>query len=94
MGRFIIRWAYARWLWRTTRELGIHLIEGIIWPQLQRLAGTEKEEVLKELAFNRAVVREYLQEYGEALELFEAYVSAYGADERAQHEIDFLETRV
>ena len=56
--------------------------------------GDGEEEVLKELAFNRAVVREYLQEYGEALELFEAYVSAYGADERAQHEIDFLETRV
>ena len=50
--------------------------------------------LLKELSFNRAAVREYLGYYDEALRLFEDYVSAYGADERAQHEIDFLETRV
>ena len=50
--------------------------------------------LLKELSFNRAAVREYLGHYDEALRLFEDYVSAYGADERAQHEIDFLETRV
>ena len=52
------------------------------------------ESLVKELAFNRAAVREYMGQYDEALSLFEAYVSAYGEDERAQHEIDFLKTRV
>jgi tetratricopeptide (TPR) repeat protein len=48
---------------------------------------------LKELAYNRAVVWEYLQQYKKALEQFEEYVSVFGEDEKAQHEIDFLRTR-
>lgn len=62
-------------------------------------ARTLKEEengdygLLKELTYNRAVSYEYLHQYNKALELFEEYISAFGADEKVQHEIDFLRSR-
>ncbi len=62
--------------------------------EMPKGAAASGESLLKELSFNRAAVREYLGQYDEALSLFQAYVSAYGEDERAQYEIDFLETRV
>lgn len=49
--------------------------------------------LLKELSFNRAVCSEYMQQYQEALELFESYVQEFGTDQRAEHEIQFLESR-
>lgn len=49
--------------------------------------------LLKELAYNRAVSYEYLHQYEKALELFEEYVNAFGEEEKAQHEIDFLRSR-
>lgn len=49
--------------------------------------------LLKELTYNRAVAYEYLQQYDKALALFEEYVSVFGGDEDAQHEIDFLRSR-
>ena len=48
---------------------------------------------MKELKFNEAVCYEYLGDFAKALELFQAYVAEYGSDERAEHEIAFLETR-
>ncbi len=49
--------------------------------------------VLRELAFNQAAAQEYMEQYEKALSLFQAYTDAFGADDRAQHEIDFLKTR-
>lgn len=49
--------------------------------------------LLKELVYNRAVAYEYLSEYKKALELFEDYVSVFGPNEDAEHEIAFLKTR-
>lgn len=46
-----------------------------------------------DLAFNRAVALEYQRDYAGALKAFESYVSQYGPDERAEHEIQFLKTR-
>ena len=48
---------------------------------------------MKELKFNEAVCYEYLGDFAKALQLFRAYVAEYGSDERAEHEIAFLETR-
>ncbi len=48
---------------------------------------------VQELKFNEAVCYEYLGEFAKALELFRAYVAEFGSDERAEHEIAFLETR-
>lgn len=53
----------------------------------------ERGSILKELSYNRAVVREYLQQYQEAKSLFEEYINVFGEDEDARHELDFLETR-
>lgn len=49
--------------------------------------------LLKELTYNRAVAYEYLNQYQKALELFEEYVTAFGSNEDAEHEIAFLKTR-
>lgn len=49
--------------------------------------------LLKEASYNRAVCSEYLYQYDEALRLFEDYDKSFGPDERAQHEIAFLESR-
>ena len=49
--------------------------------------------LLKELVYNRAVAYEYLSEYKKALGLFEDYVSVFGPNEDAEHEIAFLKTR-
>lgn len=46
-----------------------------------------------DLAFNRAVALEYQRDYAGALKAFESYVSQYGSDDRAEHEIAFLKTR-
>lgn len=46
-----------------------------------------------DLAFNRAVALEYQRDYAGALKAFESYVSQYGPDEKAEHEISFLKTR-
>lgn len=69
---------------------------GAAFAQLQAAIPPEQAAdalLLKELAFNRAAVREYLGQYGEAESLFEEYVQAFGEDEEARHEIDFLKTR-
>lgn len=50
-------------------------------------------ELLKELAYNRGAAMEYLQDYEGALTLFREYVEVFGAEDRAVHEIEFLETR-
>lgn len=59
------------------------------------LAGDAQADraLLKELVYNRAVAYEYLSEYKKALELFEDYVSVFGSNEDAEHEIAFLKTR-
>ena len=49
--------------------------------------------LLKELVYNRAVAYEYLNQYQKALGLFEDYVSVFGPNEDAEHEIAFLKTR-
>lgn len=49
--------------------------------------------LLKELTYNRAVSYEYLHQYDKALALFEEYINVFGADEDAQHEVDFLRSR-
>ena len=46
-----------------------------------------------DLAFNRAVALEYQRDYAGALKAFESYISQYGSDDRAEHEIAFLKTR-
>lgn len=53
----------------------------------------EDEQALKQAAFNRAAALEYLGRYAEALTAFREYVNDYGADEAAQKEITFLESR-
>ncbi len=50
-------------------------------------------DAMQELRFNEAVCHEYLAEYDVALELFQNYVSEFGSDARAEHEIAFLKTR-
>lgn len=47
----------------------------------------------RHLEFQQAVAYEYKSDYKKALELFEAYVQQYGADETAEREITFLKTR-
>ena len=64
----------------------------------QAAAAIPKEDtqgltLLKELAYNKAVCLEYKQQYSAAQTEFEHYISVFGADENAQHEIDFLKTR-
>lgn len=59
---------------------------------LPESAGTDLE-LLKELTYNRAAACEYLQEYKKALDLFQEYVSAFGSNDDAEHEIAFLKTR-
>ena len=49
--------------------------------------------LLKELVYNKAVCLEYSGQYRAAQAEFEHYISVFGADENAQHEIDFLKTR-
>lgn len=49
--------------------------------------------VKRHLEFQQAVAYEYKSDYKKALELFEAYVQQYGADETAEREIVFLKTR-
>lgn len=49
--------------------------------------------LLKELAYNRAVSYEYLNQYQKALGLFEEFEGAFGPNEDAEHEIAFLKTR-
>ena len=48
---------------------------------------------LKELAYNRAVACEHLQQYDKALSLFQDFVKTFGSNEDAEHEIAFLKTR-
>jgi len=48
----------------------------------------------KELLFNEASCREHLQQYQEALDLFNSYISKFGEDEKAEHEILFLKSRL
>lgn len=50
-------------------------------------------ELLKELAYNRAVACEHLQQYEKALGLFQDFVKEFGPNEDAEHEIAFLKTR-
>lgn len=47
----------------------------------------------QEASFNQAVVYERLGQFQTALQYFQAYVAQYGADEAAQKEITFLQTR-
>lgn len=51
-------------------------------------------ELLRKLAFYQAAVCEYMQDYKEAKSRFETYIQVFGPDEAAQHEIDFLNTRI
>lgn len=51
------------------------------------------DEARKELCYNEAVCYEYLGDYGKALELFETFVTEFGSDADAEHEIAFLTTR-
>ncbi len=48
---------------------------------------------MQELKFNEAVCYEYLGDFSKALELFRAYETEFGMDERVAHEIAFLESR-
>ena len=64
----------------------------------QAAAAVPQEDIqgmtlLKELAYNKAVCLEYSGQYRAAQAEFEHYISVFGADENAQHEIDFLKTR-
>lgn len=54
-------------------------------------AATTKTDAI--LLYNEASCYEYLQQYDKALELFQAYLTKYGADENVQHEITFLKSR-
>lgn len=57
-------------------------------------AGTDKNDpAVKAARFNEAVVYELQRRYTRALETFQAYVADYGADDAAQKEILFLQTR-
>lgn len=49
--------------------------------------------VIRDLLFNQAVVYEHMGDFKKALELLEAYVITYGADEETDREITFLKTR-
>ena len=64
----------------------------------QAAAAVPQEDIqgmtlLKELVYNKAVCLEYSGQYRAAQAEFEHYISVFGADENAQHEIDFLKTR-
>ncbi len=48
---------------------------------------------VREACFNQAVTYERLGQFQTALQYFQAYVAQYGADEAAQKEITFLQTR-
>lgn len=60
-------------------------------------AGTDQDfaagNAKRDLRFNEAVCYEYLGDFERALELFRNYVSEFGSDKKAEHEIAFLETR-
>jgi tetratricopeptide (TPR) repeat protein len=57
-------------------------------------AGKDKNDpAVKAARFNEAVVYELQYRYARALETFQTYVADYGADEAAQKEILFLQTR-
>lgn len=50
--------------------------------------------LLKDLLFNRGTALEYLQRYEDALAQFETYIQVFGEEDKVEHEIDFLSTRV
>lgn len=47
----------------------------------------------QELLYSQAVIYEQKGDFAKALELFEAYLEAYGPDEKAEREATFLKTR-
>ncbi len=51
------------------------------------------EDEKQELLYNQAVCYEYLGDYSQARELFEAYVAKYPDDTDARKELDFLSSR-
>lgn len=52
------------------------------------------EPVRQELLYAQGVCYEELRDFEKALECFLSYKEAYGADEKVEHEIAFLKTRV
>lgn len=56
-------------------------------------AGQADDPAMQELAFSQAVIYEQKGDFAKALELFEAYLAAYGPDEKAEREVTFLKTR-
>lgn len=60
---------------------------------INRGLAAEGMESEKELLYNEAIVYEYLLDFGTAREKLQAYVDKYGADEAAQRELTFLNTR-
>ena len=55
--------------------------------------GAREALAVQEASFNQAVVYERLGQFQTALQHFQTYVAQYGADEAAQKEITFLQTR-
>ena len=55
--------------------------------------GAREAQAVQEASFNQAVVYERLGQFQTALQHFQTYVAQYGADEAAQKEITFLQTR-
>lgn len=51
------------------------------------------DPAMQELLYSQAVAHEQKGDFVKALELFEAYLTAYGPDEKIQREITFLKTR-
>ena len=51
------------------------------------------DPAMQELAYSQAVIYEHKGDFRKALELFEAYLAAYGPDEEAEREVMFLRTR-
>lgn len=51
------------------------------------------ESAKREIAYNRAVAREYMGDFSGALQAFQDYEAIYGATPETEHEIAFLKTR-
>lgn len=64
------------------------------YPIIELAVSLEKNPYAQDMLYCQASCLEYLGRFEEALAAFEKYVSLYGSNEKIDHEIEFLKTRV
>lgn len=64
------------------------------YPIIELAISLEENPYAQDMLYCQASCLEYLGRFEEALAAFEKYVSMYGSNEKIDHEIEFLKTRV